>query len=369
VTTTTDQHTEKPRYRRRPMAAGHAVLVMLVAFAIATLFNADTMMHTAENLPLGSTKRSVAVGVMRPIRWVSDTLQITRPRKVLDAALGKETKTVKDPFTSFTSPTVSGGAPATTVAPGQTATSAPGTTQPGSPTTKPSTTPSTVVKRFHPTSKRPLKIMVAGDSLSFEYGLAMGRLASSDPELEMEGAVDYHVASGIARPDFFNWPAELDAQMKARDPDVVVFMVGSNDDQSLAAPDGHTYRPYTDGWKYEYARRAAAVMDQVNATKRVIVWVGIPVIQNAARSAGYQTINTIVKQQTENRPDAFFLNPYKLFSDKDGNYQQFLPNESGTLVKMRANDGIHFERAGGDRLAAATLRLLDRHFPPRSTDR
>jgi hypothetical protein len=32
---------------------------------------------------------------------------------------------------------------------------------------------------------------------------------------------------------------------------------------------------------------------------------------------------------------------------------------------MRADDGIHFERAGGDRLAAATLRLLDHTYPPR----
>lgn len=349
------------------MAAGHAVLVMLVAFGVATLFNADSMMHTAENLPLGSTKRSVAVAVMRPIRWTSDHLGITQPRRALDRALGKNTKEVKDPFTSFTSPTVPGGATVPSL-PGQTAASTPGTTRPGTPATtaKPGkTTPSTVVKRFRPTAKRPLKMLVAGDSLSFEYGLAMGRLATSDPELEMEGAVDYHVATGISRPDFFNWPAELDTQMKARNPDVVVFMVGSNDDQSLAAPDGHTYRPYTQGWKVEYSRRAAAVMDQVIATKRVIVWIGVPIVRDANRSHGYQLMNSLVKFQADARPDAYFLDPYKLFSDAQGNFQQYLPNDQNQLVKMRANDGIHFERAGGDRLAEATLRMLDRIYKPR----
>jgi uncharacterized protein len=347
--------------RRRPMPAGHAVLVILVAFSIGTLLNADSLMRTAESLPLGTTKRSVAVTVMRPVRWVSDHLQITEPRGALDTALGKETKKVEDPFSAFTS---------TTTVPPVTGRTAKPTdpTKPGDTTArttvKPRPNTPVTAKRFHPTAKHPLRVYVAGDSLSFEYGLAMGRLAADDPEIEMLGAVDYHVASGISRPDFFNWPAQLDAQMKARDPDVVVFMVGSNDDQSLAAPDGHTYRDYTRGWKFEYSRRAAAVMDQVAATGRVIVWVGVPIVHDANRSAGYRLMNQLVKTQAEARPDAYFVDSYPLFDDKDGNYQQYLPNASGQLVKMRANDGVHLERAGGDRLARATQRALDRIYRP-----
>jgi hypothetical protein len=359
------------------MPAGHAVLVMLVAFAISTLLNADSLMQTAENLPLGSTKRSIAVGVMRPIRWVSDTLQITEPRETLDTVLGKETDDIEDPFTAFTSPTLPGGSthapntPSTaseTSDPGPTASTRPGdTTAPGATTTTEgrSAPPATLVERFRPSQRRPLRAYVAGDSLSFEYGLAMGRLSGEDPEFEMQGAVDYHVASGLSRPDFFNWPAQLDAQMKERDPDVVVFMVGSNDDQSLAAPDGNTYRDFTEGWRFEYSRRAAAVMDQVIATNRVVVWVGVPIISNAARSEGYRLMNSLVKTQADARADAYFIDPFEMFSDGAGNYQQYLPDENGTVVKMRANDGIHFERAGGDRLARATLRLLDRIYRPR----
>jgi hypothetical protein len=325
------------------MPAGHAVLVIVLAFAIGTLLNADSIMRTAENLPLGSTKRSVAVGVMRPVRWVSDHLQITQPRNALDDALGKRTKKVADPFSAFTTSTTVKGKPGVT------------TTTAG---------PRPSAKRFHPSSKRPLRVYVAGDSLSFEYGLAMGRLAADDRELEMEGAIDYHVASGLARPDFFDWPAQLDAQMKARQPDVVVFMVGSNDDQSLASPDGHTYRDFTDPWRFEYSRRAAAVMDQVAATGRVIVWIGVPIVHDPNRSAGYRLMNQLVKTQADARHNAYFLDSYKLFEDKQHHYQQYLPNPSGQLVKMRANDGIHLERAGGDVLAGATLRLLDRIFRP-----
>jgi hypothetical protein len=340
------------------MPAGHAVLVMLTAFVIGTLLNADGLMRTAESLPLGSSKRAIAVGVMRPVRWVSDHLQITDPRDALDSALGKQAKNAKDPFSAFTVPSTSTTTPSNPTA----------TTKPG---VQPTTTTTTkkpakiVAKRFHPTKARPLRVYVAGDSLSFEYGLAMGRLAAADPELEMEGAVDYHVKTGLARPDFFNWPAQLDAQMKERDPDVVVLMIGSNDDQSLASPNGKTYRDYTPGWRFEYSRRAAAVMDQVAATGRVIVWIGVPIIHDPNRSSGYRLLNQLVKTQAEARRDAYFVDSYPLFEDKDHHYQQYLPNESGQLVKMRANDGIHLERAGGDRLSHATLQLLDRVFPPR----
>jgi hypothetical protein len=333
------------------MPAGHAVLVLLVAFGVASFLNADALMRTAEGLPLGSAKRSVAVGVMRPVRWIADTFQITQPRSTLDRALGKDTEEVDDPFSEFTDPT----------RPGETTT--PGQSGATTTTAKPGARPT--VPRFRPTAERPLRAYVAGDSLAFEYGLAMGRLAASDPELEMLGAVDYHVASGLARPDFFNWPAQLDGQMKERDPDVVVFMVGSNDDQPLASPDGHTYREFSEPWKFEYSRRAGAVMDQVIASGRVIVWVGVPITSDAPRSAGYELMNQLVKTQVDARPDAYYVDSYRLFRDRRGKFQQFLPDETGTLQKMRANDGVHFERAGGDRLARATRRSLDRIFRPR----
>src|SRR5690242_506781 len=237
MTATTDDETteseieaddEAPRPgHRRPMPAGHAILVVFIAFAFGTLLNANKMMHTAESLPLGSTKRAIAVGVMHPVQWVSNHLGITEPHTVLDHALGKSTKHVADPFSVFTGTTT----PVTTAPSGSAAHSP--TSKHGrggtATTTKKSarhTTPSTIVARFHPSAKRPLRIYVAGDSLSAEYGYAMARLAASDPNIEMVGSVDYHVATGLARPDFFNWPQELDSQIKARKPDVVIFLAG-----------------------------------------------------------------------------------------------------------------------------------------------
>ena len=62
-----------------------------------------------------------------------------------------------------------------------------------------------------------------------------------------DGTVDFKVSSGLARPDYFNWPAELAHQVAALNPQIVVLMLGSNDNQPLLAPDGHTYAFATAG--------------------------------------------------------------------------------------------------------------------------
>jgi hypothetical protein len=321
------------------MAAGHALVTIVVAFAVGTTLNADAMMRTAEGLPLGSTRRAIAVGVMRPVRAVADMIQVTRPRERLDTALGKVPTDVDDPVDAFPTTT------STRAAVG------------------PTTTTAARTERRQPSEDAPLRVYIAGDSLAFAYGTAMGRLAANHPLVETVGEVDYHVATGLARPDKLAWPTRLAEEMEARDPDVVVLMLGSNDDQAVTSPDGATHGFGTAGWQEEYRRRVASVMDQVIATGRDVVYVGVPIFKNTARNPRYELINRIISQEARRRGPALYVNAYRLLQDDAGRYAQYLPDGGGGLVKIRANDGIHLERAGGDRLADRTLEVLRRLYP------
>ena len=51
-----------------------------------------------------------------------------------------------------------------------------------------------------------------------------------------------------------------------------------------------------------------------------------------------------------------------MFAGDDGGYAQYLPNGSGQLEKVRAEDGVHFERAGGDMIARIVLKELNKVF-------
>ena len=332
--------TRPPRIRRSQRTlnpAGHAVLAMLIAFSLGALFNADSMLQTARTQTLGSARHSLGVALMRPVHAVSNFLRLDRPRQRLDTALGhaapKPKKKSSDPFVV--------------------------------PTTKPPTRTTTTGKpgphyeTLAVSKEHPATIFVAGDSLSFEFGTSLYRIAASRHIYRAagDGTVDFKVSSGLARPDYFNWPGELSNQIARLNPEIVVLMLGSNDNQPLLAPDGKTYDFGTAGWKQEYHRRVGAVMDQLIARNRWVAYVGVPIL--ATRNEQWPVINTVIREEAAKRTRAVYVDSFSLFQDPNGNYTQYLPNAKGQLVQVRTPDGIHFQRAGGDLLATRTLDLME----------
>jgi len=326
---------------------------MLIGLSLGTFLNAGSLMKTAEDLPYGSTKRALAVGAMTPVHWIAETLSFDAPRKRLDTALGHGPVTTVDPFATPL-------AASTTT----TATAAPVPTLPGETTTT-ATTTTTVppAPKRHASPRNPLRIWVAGDSLSAEYGKSLYRLAADTGEMTPLDVVDYQVSTGLARPDKFNWPTEIDTKTKDLDPEVVVLMFGSNDDQTIQSPDGDNQSFGTDEWQQEYRRRIGAVMDQIIAGGRYVVYVGPPIMENSGRNSHYQLISSLIAAEAKSRTGrAWYVDSYSLFQNADGGYSQYLPGDDGQLVEMRTDDGIHFQRAGADRLAGRTLEVMARPF-------
>ena len=63
-------------------------------------------------------------------------------------------------------------------------------------------------------------------------------------------------------------------------------------------------------------------------------------------------INAIVQTEAAKRKGRVsYLDTYFFFAGDDGGYAQYVEDETGKLVKMRADDGVHFERAAGDLIA------------------
>ena len=42
-----------------------------------------------------------------------------------------------------------------------------------------------------------------------------------------------------------------------------------------------------------------------------------------------------------------FIDTYNMFAGDDGGFAEYLQNDKGDTVKVRAGDGVHFETAGG----------------------
>jgi hypothetical protein len=329
----TDQFPGEPTPRRR-VPAGQAILVALATLVTVLFLDADGLMMTAERQEQG-LQRTVTVGIMRPIRGLSEVLGLTAPRSWVTKAAGKDqsteftsTKGVEIASRKRTDPATSGSAPGAE-----------------------STTTTTTLPRYRtPSASEPLRVLVAGDSLSGYLGPSLNSALSGLPATVIP---DQHVGTGLARPDVVDWPKELQQDMDADDPDVVVLFIGGNDDQDLRTTDGWLPISHLDEWKVEYQRRIAQIMDIVARPGVSVYWVGLPAMGKAHLNQYVPTINDLIETEAAARPHVVtYVDAGKALNGPDGGFATFLPDSSGKQVEVRAGDGVHPTLAGMNRIVA-----------------
>ncbi len=323
------------------------MIVSVLALAIGVLLNAPGVHKSAYNKPDG-WQRDVALAFTGPLADVSHALLLDRPRKGVQAVIGRSGADEID--TDI-------GLPA---APAPASPPAPPPSSPGNPTTP--RAPAKVA--FSP--KKKLRLWVAGDSLIITPGYAIVRAAGGSPAIESVGGVDGRVATGLTRPDVVNWFDEIRKKMKELRPKAVVLGFGGNDDKAYMTglPEGVSIDAFGGSvWRREYGRRVGGLMDAINRAGGFVIWIGLPQTRSPEQTQRFDVVNAVVQREARKREGrAAFIDTYTMFAGDDGGYTQFLPNGSGGLVEVRADDGVHFEREGGDMIARVVLRELNRKF-------
>jgi hypothetical protein len=338
-----ERRRRRPRSRvgeggRRLHSAGSAIVVAALALLFASLLNAPGLHKSATIQPEG-WKRDLALAVTEPLKSTSEALLLDQPRRGLKAALGRSDDDEIDTGVAL---------------PEQ----QPETEEPAAPPPPPRR------EKFSP--KRQLRLWIAGDSLVVVPGQSLLRAIGSSPVIEPIGEVDGRIASGLERPDVFNWFKHVREVAKKDKPRAVVLMSGGNDDHGFMTglPEGKELDGFGNPlWTAEYRRRVAGIMDTVTRGSAFLVWIGLPITRDAEQTARFDTINAIVQTEAAKRPGAVsYLDTYFYFAGENGGYAEYVRDDSGTLVKMRADDGVHFERAAGDLIAREILkRLYERH--------
>jgi uncharacterized protein len=339
-----DTATRRPRERRgeggrRLNSAGSAVVVALGALLLGALLNAPGIHKSAAIQPEG-WKRDVALALTGPLESVSHALLLDRPRNALKAALGRSDDDEIDTGVAVPETPAEEGEPE-----------------------PPSTTPPTRT-RFSPA--RPLRLWIAGDSLVVVPGESLLRAVGGNRAIEPVRKVDGRIASGLERPDVFNWFTHLREQIRSRKPRAVVVMFGANDDHDFmtGVPEGREIGSFgSASWTAEYRRRVGGIMDTVTSRDAYLIWIGLPISRDAEQTTRFDAINAIVKREADRRPGRVsYLDTYFFFAGDDGGFAEYIASSSGKLLKMRADDGVHFERSAGDLIAREILRLLNARY-------
>jgi uncharacterized protein len=308
-------------------SAGQVLAVMAVGLVLAALVNADALVERAESKPFGRA-RDRALAIWHPVQDLGRISQLTRLRDLGDWVVGNEDRG------------------AASVAPSTPPIDAPGAARP--------------VLRA-PAAGAPLRVYLGGDSIMHDAGNAFLDLAAGSPIFT--STLHYENATGLARPDFYDWPAALAADLAEQQPEVVFLLFGGNDGQGIVTADGTAVQSLSDpAWQEEYRRRVERVMDVVRADGRLVFWIGLPPMRSSDFDAKARIMSGIYREAAETRPWVTYVDTVPLFGDADGGFAARLTDSSGRAVDVRKDDGIHFNTAGAERLARHLLDLLDREI-------
>lgn len=317
------------RRGRRPgeQPAGQVLAVMLAGLALAALVNADALVQRADDKPLGPG-RDRSLAIWHPVQDLAHVSQLHRLRSLGDALVGNEER---------------GGT-------GEVIADAPPPPPPEE------EVPAPTLRA--PTIEEPLRVYIGGDSIVRDAGDAFLQVTAGSPILEP--TLHYENATGLTRPDAYDWPAALVDDMATHQPDVAIILFGGNDSQGIRTPDGEVFQSVSEpGWQAEYARRVGGVMDLLRAEGRLVLWVGLPPMREAGFDGRVDILNGIYSGEAERRPWVTYVDTFPLFGDASGDYVAQGPGPDGSPVDLRQDDGIHLSSPGATVLARALLDVID----------
>ena len=302
------------------MPAGRVLGVMVIALAVAALFNSEALVRAGEGMQPGTT-RDMMLSVGRPIDDVAGAIGLHLPRDGLDRAFGQEDKT----------------ASGTQLEQGSNA----------------------ILRRnrrkderqsfAQPTPEDPLRVLVTGDSQADFLGQ---RLVDQSPPGLLEVETAARNGTGLTNPAFFNWEINAKQELSTREPDAVVMAIGGNDGFNVQTSDGSIYNPGEPGWETEFARRVAVVSSVLSGNgKRPVYWVPPPTARDPEFSEIFRSQNRAVERATQSVPALRYVDVYSTLNG--GRYSDELTID-GRRVLARQPDGIHFTREG----AVAAVRLI-----------
>jgi hypothetical protein len=313
----------------------------LSAFALWLLLFAPTLQHNAQVSPVG-VRRTVALHILAPIAATSRALQLSHIVSETDSLTGRTGNRPGD------------GAAVTVLGP-QGPHGPPPQARPrrGGPT--PTTTPTTVPDITHPSAAHPLRVLIVGDSLGIDMG---GPLQNDLSTTGVATAtLDARESTGLTRPDYFNWPLELQGDIKSAMPQVVVIMLGANDPQDFPGPPDVPFS--APEWSVLYAQRVATFMQIAQSGGATVIWVGMPPMQNPGLSGEMALIDDIdATEASKQSPPVDFISTWTLLGTAQGAYTAFITNAAGQVVNVRTPDGTHLTPDGGEVLSQRVLDFL-----------
>jgi len=322
---------------RRGMPAGRVLVAILIGLVVWSVLYAPELKRSSEAQPDG-LRRTVSLDILGPIVWVEDRLGITRLVDNASSALGRHPNEA-----------VGGG---------------------GDIDALPSVPPPAHGDRGHgepvrdtklrvPTSADPLRVIVVGDSLAQGIGFFAERVFQ--PNL-VNVVKQGRISTGLSRPDYFNWPAQMRHIVHRSRPDLTIVMLGENDGQSLVTPGGDLVAQIgTTEFPAAYQQRVRRFAKLATTEGGHVIWVGLPQPRDTRRWDFVERQNRAFEDAASELPNVAFFDTWNTFAAPDGGYTAYY-RDGNHVTLVRADDGVHFNADGYTILMRSVATFAQQQF-------
>ena len=205
-------------------------------------------------------------------------------------------------------------------------------------------------------------VVVLGDTLAeqLSQGLADG-FVTERPEVAIVRKTK--INTGLVRSDVYDWVAQASGLVAKEKATALVVMLGINDRQPLRDDQGaHEFR--SDRWRELYGKRVEDFLNKLKEKNIPIFVVGLPPVRSPKMSLDAVYINEILSERTR-KIGGYYVDVWDGFVAENGDFMATGPALDGQTRRLRANDGVHFTKAGQRKLAHYVERELVRLFDSR----
>lgn len=202
------------------------------------------------------------------------------------------------------------------------------------------------------------EFLLIGDSLMQGVALALIK------DLKQLGIKSTNLSkqnTGLAYKNYFDWVKA--AQLSFENNDNIKYLVvllGANDPWDITIK-GKTYRFNTDEWKQIYIQRVDDLIQTAKEYDVKILWYEIPPVKRDTLNTKIQILNEIFKQENTKNSEIFIDTAEALSGGEK--YSSYIKNENNASIKVRADDGIHFNLKGAKIMSELLLERISGYMP------
>jgi S-formylglutathione hydrolase FrmB/lysophospholipase L1-like esterase len=185
------------------------------------------------------------------------------------------------------------------------------------------------------------------------FGPVLERELRKVPELTVKRA--FKSATGLCRPDFFDWFAFMGTLLAENEPELVIVSLGANDTQDIVTEDRERHKVASEGWNEEYAARVRRILDMAGDSGASVFWVGLPIMGKKTYNERVENLNAVVAAACGEALNCRFFDTWTLLADESGKFAAYRTLPGGKHERIRAKDSIHLTESGAEIMVEAFL--------------